>query len=408
MLADFLLPFSIPLGLGPWMRLLLCVGASTGHASLLIFFLNWLYGHALPRDCLRCVRRTIYGLILTSPVAFWFVYEAASSARAARTETSPLRTVLVGYGNFCCIIGLGLMPAITLRRLLRRPPAALVSNHTNTIDVAGALKYPPAGRGKHAYLARLPFNEVFQVDFAERSLCLERLPAAWDGLSVLHLSDLHLFGVPDRQFFEYVLDRCREWEPDIVALTGDIVDSRRHHRWIIPLLGRLHWRHAAFAILGNHDYYYDPPLVRRRLHRLGIRVLGNSWEQIEIAGERMTAIGNEEPWFYPRPDLSRCPAGGFRLCLSHTPDNIRWARRHGVDLMLAGHNHGGQIRFPVLGSVIVPSLYGRRYDCGTFYEAPTLLHVSRGLSGQYPLRWNCKPEVTKLVLRARGNVARAE
>ena len=68
--------------------------------------------------------------------------------------------------------------------------------------------------------------------------------------------------------------------------------------------------------------------------------------------------------------------------------------------MLAGHVHGGQIRFPVVGSVFVPSRYSRRYDCGTFDEPPTLLHVSRGLGGQHPLRYNCRPEVTLLVLRS--------
>jgi predicted MPP superfamily phosphohydrolase len=66
--------------------------------------------------------------------------------------------------------------------------------------------------------------------------------------------------------------------------------------------------------------------------------------------------------------------------------------------MLAGHVHGGQIRLPLFGPIFVPSRYSRRYDCGTFDEPPTLLHVSRGLSGQHPLRYNCRPEVTKIIL----------
>jgi predicted MPP superfamily phosphohydrolase len=70
-----------------------------------------------------------------------------------------------------------------------------------------------------------------------------------------------------------------------------------------------------------------------------------------------------------------------------------------VDLMLSGHVHGGQIRLPWVGSVLVPSRHGRRYDCGTFEEPPTVLHVSRGLSGQHPLRYGCMPEVTRLILR---------
>jgi predicted MPP superfamily phosphohydrolase len=88
------------------------------------------------------------------------------------------------------------------------------------------------------------------------------------------------------------------------------------------------------------------------------------------------------------------------LLLSHTPDNIHWARTNNIDLMLAGHTHGGQWRFPVLGSVFVPSRYSRKYDCGVFWEPPTFLHVTRGISGREPLRWNCRPEVTWLMLRA--------
>jgi predicted MPP superfamily phosphohydrolase len=195
------------------------------------------------------------------------------------------------------------------------------------------------------------------------------------------------------------MDRCTAWEPDLVAITGDVADSIHHQRWVLPVLGRLRWRVAALAILGNHDYWYDPPFIRRRLVRLGMHYLGNNWKQIEVRGEPLIAIGNEWPWAKPAPDMAGCPEAGFRLCLSHTPDNFPWARRAGVDLTLAGHVHGGQVRLPLFGSVLVPSRHGRRYDCGLFYEAPTLLHVSRGLSGEHPLRYGCPPEVTLLTLR---------
>jgi predicted MPP superfamily phosphohydrolase len=67
--------------------------------------------------------------------------------------------------------------------------------------------------------------------------------------------------------------------------------------------------------------------------------------------------------------------------------------------MLSGHVHGGQIQLPFVGSVFVPSVYGRRYDRGVFVEPPTVLHVSRGLSGEHPVRYNCRPEATLLTLR---------
>jgi predicted MPP superfamily phosphohydrolase len=237
------------------------------------------------------------------------------------------------------------------------------------------------------------------VDFSERTLRLPRLPVAWDGLTILHLSDLHLCGTPDRAWFRAVMDRCAVWEPDLVAVTGDLADGEEYIRWVVPVLGRLRWKIAAFAILGNHDAWYAPGKVRRRLRRLGMHVLGNDWEQNEVRGEPLVVIGQESPWFRPAPDLSGCPAGPFRLCLSHTPDNIRWARRAGVDLMLAGHVHGGQIRLPLIGSILVPSRYGRRYDCGVFDESPTVMHVSRGLGGDHPLRFRCRPEATRLILR---------
>src|SRR5262249_35984349 len=153
----------------------------------------------------------------------------------------------------------------------------------------------------------------------------------------LHISDVHFVGTPDRDYFRYIMDHCVAWEPDLVAFTGDTVDSDTHHRWIIPLLGRLKSRHGSFAILGNHDIYFDTAMLRRRLSRSGMHVLGNGSKQVEVRGEPLLLVGHEGPWFGPPPDITTCPAGPFRLCLSHTPDNIGWARQHGVDLMLAGH-----------------------------------------------------------------------
>ena len=89
------------------------------------------------------------------------------------------------------------------------------------------------------------------------------------------------------------------------------------------------------------------------------------------------------PWFPPAPRVEWAASGPrpFSMLLSHSPDQLPWARRHGFQLMLAGHTHGGQIRIPVLGPVICPSRYGVRYASGLFDRPPTLMHVSRGLSG---------------------------
>lgn len=385
-----------------WVGVVWFLGVCIGHTALLTASINWWYSLALPHRFLSCLRLAHGALVVIGLTAFTEVSFGPTWIADAVPLSRGAQTLARAYVRMCGLVGLGYLPVLTFWRLCRRRPAALVSNHTATVDVASRLGYKPIGSGKYRWLAHLPANEVFRVDLAERSLTVPRLPAAWDGLTILHLSDLHLCGTPDREFYQQVMDLCVGWEPDFVAVTGDLVDSDHHHRWIVPVLGRLRWRVAAFAILGNHDARRDPVVVRRRLRRAGFRVLGNAWEQIEVRGEPLVIIGHEGPWFQPEPDLTECPSGVFRLCLSHTPDNIRWARQHEVDLMLAGHNHGGQVRLPFIGSVIVPSRYGRRYDCGIFHEPPTLLHVSRGLAGKEPVRYNCRPEVAKLVLRREG------
>jgi predicted MPP superfamily phosphohydrolase len=123
-----------------------------------------------------------------------------------------------------------------------------------------------------------------------------------------------------------------------------------------------------------------------------------------LRGCRVLLAGNEWPWFTAvavdalAEEAASPDRAAFRVLVAHSPDQFGWARRQGFDLMLAGHNHGGQVRLPLLGPLISPSWYGTRYSGGVYYEAPTLLHVSRGISGEHPLRWNCLPELAQLVL----------
>lgn len=379
---------------------LIWLAASVGNAVLLVPALNWIYAQPWDKYLLKLMR-ALSGLAIVA----WPAYLAWVGGFGL-TET------LIGwlhfdwhlplglYGLLCVAFGLVVFPWVTIQRLRRPRPAALLSNHTQIMDVHKELGYRPAGRGKYLPLMYLPFNEVYEVEFSVRTYQLPRLPAAWDGLSILHLSDLHFCGTPDRAFYDHVMDRCRDWDPDLVAFTGDLLDNDRLCRWIVPVLSRLRWRDGAFAILGNHDWYHQPWMARRRLRRAGFHVVGNGWTETQVRGERLIVIGHEGPWFTPEPTLDGCPVGPFRLCLSHTPDHVPWARANGIDLMLSGHNHGGQVRFPLIGSVFVPSRWSRKYDFGSFHEAPTLLHVSRGLAGKQPLRFRCRPEVTKIVLRA--------
>lgn len=355
-----------------------------GHAFALTVLLNVVYAQPLPRRMLRGGRL----LVAVGVFAFPFVVAGWHDNPGVR-----------GYVVLSAVIGGGVLPCLTAYRALRRPPAALVAGGGRVVDIAKSLGRRPSGFGEHWRLARLPGNQLFEVEFTERTLCLPQIPPAWEGLTILHVTDLHFHGTPTREFFERTFDLAlAAGEPDLLCLTGDFVDTVRHQRWIKPLVGRLKFREAGLAILGNHDLWNAPAGVRRQLARTGLRVLGNQWAGLTIRGEPMVAVGNEAPWFRPRPELRDAPSDVFRLCLSHTPDNLPWAAANGIDLMLSGHVHGGQVRVPVLGPLFMPSRFSRRYDGGAFRHGNTLLYVSRGLSGREPLRWNCRPEVTRITL----------
>lgn len=373
--------------------------AWVGHSALWLVGLNILYSQPLDRTFLKLVRLAVGVIVFGFPFFLWAV-AGLDLLAVSLGNLSSGSLVLQLYLAQCFFITFWAIPMATLVRLLRRRPPQLAAKQSEVVDVARDLGRKPVGRGHYWPVALLPGNQLFQVEFTELDLRIPDLPPAWDGLSILHLSDLHLHGTPNREFHERVIERCRAWgRADILAVTGDLVDSDTHHRWLMRLLHPLEWTEAGFAILGNHDFHRNPERVRRRLRRLGMTVLGNRWVAVPIRGVPMTAIGHEGPWFRGTPDLSDCPADPFRLLLSHTPDNIGWARRNNVRLMLSGHVHGGQIRLPLFGSLFVPSKYSRRYDQGVFWEPPTLLSVTRGVAGKEPLRYNCRPEVIRLVLR---------
>lgn len=383
-----------------WFDALVWIGFGVGHACIWMALANFLFGLPINHHWLDFYRKlTVLG-ILAGPIVL-ALHGGGTIAQWLYWSASPSCCPwLTGYLVVCQFFAWLVLPLLTLRRWMRAEPAVVVSQQGITYDIAAELGQSLWGTGKAALLSRIPFNECFHVEVHELTLAIPKLPPAWEGLTILHLSDLHFGGTPTRPYYERVIEHAlAEGTPDLVAITGDLIDSETHHRWLIPILGRLRWQVAGLAILGNHDSWFDMERIRRRLERLGMLYLDNDWREIRVRGEPMIVIGHQGPWIGPRPDLRGCPETGFRLCLSHTPDNLPWCKRHGVRLMLSGHVHGGQIRLPLLGSVFVPSMYGRRYDMGVFQEGPTILHVSRGLAGKEPLRFRCSPQVTRIVLR---------
>jgi predicted MPP superfamily phosphohydrolase len=293
------------------------------------------------------------------------------------------------------------LPLWLIPKLVERSCGVLCANDTTVVDVSELLGHPPVAGAQARLFANLPGNQLFQIAIQQKRVRVARLPEALWGLRIAHLSDLHMTGELTKEFYEVAVAEANALAPDLVLLTGDILEKEKCLPWIESTLGRLEAPGGRFFILGNHEYRLrDPGRLREVLSKAGLVDLGSRTERIEVRGVPILLAGNERPWFGTLPEIPRRAAGDnmFRVLLSHTPDQLPWARANDFDMMLAGHNHGGQIRLPYLGALIVPSKYGYRYAGGLYHEPPTLLHVSRGLAGIHPIRLNCPPEIALLTL----------
>jgi uncharacterized protein len=258
------------------------------------------------------------------------------------------------------------------------------------------------------------------LEVTETEIPLPRLPRALDGLRIAHLSDLHLSRIVPRDYLARCIRAATEAKPDLALVTGDFVTQSR--RWVPrlePLLGGLRARHGVFAILGNHDHHVWPDGVAAVVASAGIQMLRNRHACLELKGAPLWLIGIDSmrgrQYRVPSrvqaevdrrmtDNLGRALDGvdprAFRILLAHSPDIIPRARQCDIDLVLAGHTHGGQVRFPVVGATVVPSRFGARYAAGLFVEGHTRLYVTRGLGVvRFPIRFLCRPELALLTLR---------
>jgi uncharacterized protein len=265
----------------------------------------------------------------------------------------------------------------------------------------------PLYAGSFAKFCRLwPWNESWTVEFNTRSWKLEHLPDELAGLKIVHLSDLHMTGSITQKFFEIVCEKINALNPDLILITGDIVDEPHCIDWLPSTVGTLLANYGVFYVLGNHDIRTrDLPRLHKTLKAAGLHDIGSSWRVVPIRGTEILLAGNELPWLGQPIDMQHAPTHRketnpsdrsrlFRILLSHSPDQFGYAAKWDFDLVFAGHNHGGQIAFPIIGPIFSPSWHGVRFSNGTFQRGSTRMHVSRGISGEQPIRWNAMPEVS--------------
>jgi predicted MPP superfamily phosphohydrolase len=237
---------------------------------------------------------------------------------------------------------------------------------------------------------------------------LPDLPPALAGFRIAHVTDLHLGPLAHRDALREALDRIAALDPDVVCVTGDVVDSPATDlaSWI-PELDRLTARHGVFAILGNHDREVGADGVADALRRwTRWRVLRDEIGTVEVGGARLHLLGLEDRARRRAADglpalLARAPAGEPAVLLAHRPTVFPAAAAAGVSLMLAGHTHGGQLAVPGAPRLNVARVLVTQFDAGFFERDGARLHVNRGLgtSGQR-VRIGAPREITVLTLVA--------
>ncbi|KYH33317.1 metallophosphoesterase [Neomoorella mulderi] len=237
---------------------------------------------------------------------------------------------------------------------------------------------------------------------------LETLPPELDGLRIIQLSDVHYgfgwFRHKDRVIS--VIERVRSLSPDVVVLTGDLLDMSAPPSLVdaLPLEG-IKAPLGAYAVLGNHDHAVGQAVVVRALAGKGINVLVNESVRLENGGVPFWLVGVDDP-FTGEPDLDKAltnvPMDAFKILLAHAPDFAPRAAEAGLPLVLSGHSHGGQVCLPGVGGLAYPPL-GRKYSQGLHRVegTRTWVYTNRGLGTSIvPVRLFCPPEVTVLTLRA--------
>lgn len=240
----------------------------------------------------------------------------------------------------------------------------------------------------------------------------EELPEAFDEYRIAHISDLHNTQIGDNN--EKLLETIRKAEPDIIAITGDLIDSRNTNIEIA-----LHFAEEAmkiapcYYVTGNHEARipeYDD--LKSGLTGLGIVVLEDERLEIQRLGEKIAVIGVNDPSFETNYLFGDAAAvlrlklqeykneDTYTVLLSHRPELLETYAQCGVDLVLSGHTHGGQVRIPFVGGLVAPNqgLFPK-YDAGMFMKENTTMIVSRGIGNSIiPIRVNNRPEVILIEL----------
>lgn len=242
-----------------------------------------------------------------------------------------------------------------------------------------------------------------------------RLPKSFDGYRIAHVSDLHNAQMGEDN--KKLLQMLQEAEPDIIAITGDLIDSRNTKVDIALQFVQEALKIApCYYVTGNHEARvnaYDE--LKNAMASAGVIILEDASREIFISDDSITLLGVNDPSFQTdyllgasesvmNSKLTNLYTNGerFTILLSHRPELFETYRDYDIDLILSGHAHGGQIRIPFIGGIVAPNQgWFPEFDAGIYTEGNTNMVVSRGVGNSlFPFRINNRPEVILVELKS--------
>jgi len=215
-------------------------------------------------------------------------------------------------------------------------------------------------------------------------------------LRVVALGDIHFDPLYDEAYLEEIVRQVNALKADLVAFTGDFITQNvLRVDDLARTLGGVEARLGAVAILGNHDMWCGPARVAQALRSNGIQVLRNNCHS--LPGEENFFVTGLESYWGGHPDpavISRTPANSRHILLVHEPDPYTHLADPRIKLQISGHTHGGQVRVPLIGAVILPR-FGQNYQQGLYVREGSPLYVNRGVGTlRLHIRFDCRPEIT--------------
>jgi len=246
--------------------------------------------------------------------------------------------------------------------------------------------------------------EPISLKITRLILPVPNLPPAFEGYRIAHLSDLHLSVSLHLRQLPIIAKMITQEQPDLIAITGDFATAG-----VGELeggqtdLAQLHAPDGVWAILGNHDYYAGASAVQAVIEDAGIVVLRNQHRFIQRGADCLVIAGVDDMlWGVPNlgAALDGAPHDAPVILMAHEPDYARIAQADPrVSLQLSGHTHGGQIRLPGIGALLLPKL-GHVYTLGAYRIGQMALYVTSGTgTANKTIRFNCRPEIAVITLK---------